>query len=90
MGSEGEDYELTNDQFLLVEEGFVMKTASISEAGHRLAYSTGISHEVVESESLNSIADLYNISVDTVRWVNDLPENATIHPGDSLLILPVD
>ena len=90
LGSDVEENELVSDQFLLVEEGFVMKTASISEAGHRLAYTQGISHDVAQSESLHSIADLYHISLDTLRWANDLPENATLHPGDSLLILPVD
>lgn len=90
LGSDVSENELSSDQFLLVEEGFVMKTASISEAGHRLAYTQGISHDVVQNESLNSIADLYHISVDTLRWANDLPANATIHPGQGLLVLPVD
>lgn len=90
LGSGVEENELVSDQFLLVEEGFVMKTASISEAGHRLAFTQGISHDVVQNESLHSIADLYHISINTLRWANDLSENGTIHPGDSLLILPVD
>lgn len=81
---------LTEEQFLLVEEGFVMKTASISEQGRRLAYSRAISHTVGEAENLTSIAGLYGISVDTIRWGNDLEEGMVIHPGDVLLILPVD
>ena len=81
---------LVSDQFLLVEEGFVMKTASISEQGYRLAYSQGIAHTVIEKESLNSIADFYNISTDTIRWANNLSGDAVIHPDQSLLILPVD
>ena len=81
---------LENEQFLLVEEGFVMKTASISEQGHRLAYSKGISHTVRPSESAHSLADLYGISVDTIRFANNLQEGQVIHPGDTLLILPVD
>jgi len=90
FGIDASDNELMSDQFLLVEEGFVMKTASISEAGHRLAYTKGISHQVLENESLNSIADLYNISTDTIRWVNNLSENTVLHPNQSLVILPVD
>ncbi len=81
---------LESDQFLLVEEGFVMKTASISEQGHRLAYSTGIAHLVGPAESINSIADLYGISPDTIRFANTLSDGQVIHPGDTLLILPVD
>lgn len=79
-----------SDQFLLVEEGFVMKTASISEQGHRLAYSKSVAHEVGQAESLSSIADLYDISIDTIRFANNLKEGQTIHPGNTLVILPVD
>ena len=81
---------LAEEQFLLVEEGFVMKTASISEQGHRLAYSRAISHTVGEAENLSSIADLYGISLDTIRWANDMKDGQVIHPGDTLIILPVD
>ncbi len=90
IGHEIEAIELLSGQFLQVEEGFVMKTASISEAGHRLAYNRGISHEVMEEESPHSIADLYKISVETLIWANDLPEDVVLHPGDTLLVLPVD
>lgn len=90
MGREAEAIELLSGQFLQVEEGFVMKTASISEAGHRLAYNRGISHEVASEESLNSIADFYKISVDTLVWANDFSEDVVLHPGDAVLVLPVD
>ncbi len=90
MSEELESYEFMNDQFLQVEEGFVMKTASISEAGHRLAYSSGISHKVMPEESIYSIADLYKISVETIQWANDLSEGDVLHPGDTLIVLPVD
>lgn len=89
FGSDAEEY-LSEEQFLLVEEGFVMKTASISEQGHRLAYTQGIEHAVGDAESLSSIADLYGISLDTIRWANGLSEGEMLHPGDRLLILPVD
>lgn len=81
---------MTEEQFLLVEEGFIMKTASISEQGHRLAYSRALSHTVGEAESVSSISDLYGISLETIRWANNLQDGEVIHPGDTLLILPVD
>ena len=82
--------DLETEQFLLVEDGFVMKTASISEQGHRLAYTTAIAHRVGQAESLSSIADLYGISIETIRFANNLREGQVIHPGETLLILPVD
>lgn len=90
LGEEAAAEDFLQSQFLLVEEGFVMKTAAISEAGHRLAFTQGILHTVTENEGLNSIANLYNISVDTIRFANDLPEHPILHPGDTLIILPVD
>ena len=84
------EHYLTNSQFLLVEEGFVMKTASITEQGYRIAYGKGISHHVGSGESLSFLADLYGISTDTILWANNMDEEDVLHPGDSVVVLPVD
>ncbi|MCK4454344.1 M23 family metallopeptidase [Candidatus Parcubacteria bacterium] len=45
---------------------------------------------VVESgDTLSSIAEKFNISLNTVLWVNDLDKNSKIKPGQKLIILPV-
>jgi len=45
---------------------------------------------VVESgDNLLSIADKFNISLETLLWANDLNKNSTIRPGQKLIILPV-
>lgn len=77
-------------QFLLVEDGFLMKSSSLTEQGARRAYAQGIVHTVIEGENLERIAERYGISVDTVRWTNALVEHAPLRPGQELLILPVD
>jgi murein DD-endopeptidase MepM/ murein hydrolase activator NlpD len=46
-------------------------------------------HVVREGESLSVIASLYQVSVNTILWANDIKDASTIQPGDSLLILPV-
>jgi murein DD-endopeptidase MepM/ murein hydrolase activator NlpD len=48
-----------------------------------------IKHTVQKGETLSSIADKYNISVETILLANELDSNV-IHEGQELLILPVD
>ncbi len=47
-----------------------------------------IEHEVKSGDTISTIAEKYGISVDTIRWENDL-SNDTVKPGDKLRILPV-
>lgn len=45
---------------------------------------------VKSGDTLSGIAAQFNISVNTIRWANDLTsKNAKIHTGDELVILPV-
>ncbi len=46
-------------------------------------------YEVVSGDTLSSIADKYNISVDTILWANDLNSKSSIKVGQKLVILPV-
>jgi len=46
-------------------------------------------HVVREGESLSGIADLYNVSPNTIRWANDIGRNDTILIGQVLVILPI-
>lgn len=81
---------LKQQQFLLVEEGFLMKSSSLTRQGARRAYAKGVVHVVKEGENLERLARRYSVSVDTIRWANDLDGSSTLRPGDELLILPVD
>ena len=44
-------------------------------------------YEVRDGDSLSQIAEMFNVSVNTIRWANDL--EGSIQPGDTLVILPV-
>ncbi|ALM10456.1 MAG TPA: hypothetical protein DEB30_01145 [Candidatus Peribacter riflensis] len=85
-----QEIESIDQQFLLVEEGFLMKSSSLTQQGGRRAYSEAIAHKVKEGESLERLTQRYQISKETIIWANHLKEGATIHPGDELVILPVD
>jgi murein DD-endopeptidase MepM/ murein hydrolase activator NlpD len=44
-------------------------------------------YEVREGDTLSQIANMYNVSINTIRWANDF--SGDIQPGQSLIILPV-
>jgi murein DD-endopeptidase MepM/ murein hydrolase activator NlpD len=46
-------------------------------------------YHVEEGDTIQSIADAFGISVNTIVWANDLSSNSTITVGDELIILPV-
>ncbi|OGG58527.1 hypothetical protein A2765_02255 [Candidatus Kaiserbacteria bacterium RIFCSPHIGHO2_01_FULL_56_24] len=53
--------------------------------------SSSISIYVVRpADTLSSIAHMFGVSVNTVRWANDIPVKGTIRVGQTLTILPID
>lgn len=47
-------------------------------------------YEVEGGDTLSSIAQKYNLKLNTILWANNLNEKTVIKPGWELLILPVD
>lgn len=48
-----------------------------------------VEHLVKSGETISTIAKMYAIDADTIKWANDLDNVNTIKPGESLQILPV-
>ena len=48
-----------------------------------------VEYEVVSGDNISSIADRFNVSVDTILWANDLNSKSSIKVGQKLVILPV-
>ncbi len=44
---------------------------------------------VREGDTLSQVATMFNVSVSTIVWANNLTSSRDIHPGETLLILPV-
>lgn len=84
-----QDMLIETPQFLLIEEGFLMKPSSLTRQGARRAYAEGIIHTVSDGESVERLAQRYGITAETIRWTNNLGDKS-IRPGDELVILPVD
>ncbi len=85
-----EDGTDDQSQFLLVEEGFLMKTSSLTDQSARRAYGEGLIHTVEPGESIESIAQKYGLKPDTVRWANVFAPGLSLQPGTQLIILPTD
>ncbi len=48
-----------------------------------------IIYEVKEGDTVSSIAEDHKISVNTIRWANEIDDLDSIMPGDKIFILPV-
>lgn len=80
------DVTVVANSALLSENGPSGTTADIQEERNN----TQISVYVVRNgDSLGKIAQLFNVSVNTILWANDLPTGSNIQPGQTLIILPV-
>ena len=56
---------------------------------HEVARREIVEYVVAKGDTLSDIALAFNISEDTVRWVNDI-EGSDLEPGQKLTILPVN
>ena len=81
----GGDIIVVDDSALLPESGPAGTIADV--VGQR---SDRISVYVVrEGDTLSQIATMFDVSVNTIRWANDITRSTSIQPGDTLIILPI-
>lgn len=81
----GGDITIVANSALVPEEGPAGTMADIVKPS-----SATISTYVVrEGDTLASIAKLFNVSQNTIRWANDLPATAKLKVGQKLTILPI-
>lgn len=44
---------------------------------------------VRKGDTLSEIADMFGVSINTIKWANNINSSGDVHPGDTLIILPV-
>lgn len=85
----GGDITIVNDSALLPASGPSGSLADVEE---------GISHKnngqisiyiVRPGDTLGDIAEMFDVSINTIRWGNDIARNEAIQPGQELVILPI-
>lgn len=76
----------SNDSALIAYSGPEGAAANVPGIGG----SDRISVYVVRrGDTLSDIASMYGVSVNTILWANSLKSARDVHPGDTLIILPV-
>ncbi len=84
------DIALGGGNIEIAENSVLVPTNSILSEGVVIKKPTNgkISvYEVREGDTLSQIAEMFNVSVNTIRWANDF--SGAIQPGQKLVILPV-
>lgn len=66
------------------------ETSPLAGTTVALGSSDQISVYVVrEGDTLSQIADMFGVTMNTIRWANDIPAKGSIHPDQTLVILPI-
>lgn len=81
----GGDINIVDDIALVPQEGPSGTIADIEKSKS----STISLYTVREGDTLSRIAQMFGVSINTIRWANDIPLRDTIRPGQVLTILPV-
>ena len=80
----GGDITIIDGIALMAESGLAGTTLDIEKANHTGKISV---YEVREGDTVSGIAQMFNVSANTIKWANDL--SGPIKPGQTLIILPV-
>ncbi|PCI29812.1 hypothetical protein COB52_02175 [Candidatus Kaiserbacteria bacterium] len=85
----GGDITIVNDSALLPSSGPVGSSADVEE-GVSSRNGGQISIYIVRpGDTLGDIAEMFDVSINTIRWGNDISRSQSIQPGQELVILPV-
>jgi LysM repeat protein len=77
---------------LVVDEDTLISTGPIGEDEiSQLSSSAGEIrvYTVREGDTLSQVAEMFNVTTNTIKWANDLSRSTSIQPGDTLIILPI-
>lgn len=80
----GGNINIMDGTVLVAESGVSGTTLDIKKAENAGKISL---YEVREGDTISQIAAMFEVSVNTIRWANDL--EGSIQPGEKLVILPV-
>ncbi len=77
---------------IIVEDGALVPVGDATGKNNTVSKITSgeISvYSVRVGDTLSQIAEMFDVSAKTILWANDLTNANQIHPGDSLVILPI-
>ncbi|MES2216128.1 MAG: peptidoglycan DD-metalloendopeptidase family protein [Patescibacteria group bacterium] len=74
----------------VINGALVADLAAADSTGGAEEMNTQISlYTVREGDNLSTIAQMFNVTVNTIMWANDINKASAIQPGQTLIILPV-
>ncbi len=76
----------SGDRALLAYSG---PSGTIADVAGSMAPDTISVYVVRPGDTLSEIADMFNVSRNTIIWANNLKGPSDVHPGDTLIILPI-
>lgn len=82
----GGDITVVNNNSLLPDSGPLGTIADIEDKTNNDQISIYV---VREGDNLSQIASMFNVSVNTIAWANDINRGSKITPGQTLVILPI-
>jgi len=90
-GAEGMEFSLNEGAFLRnAGPPFLVSGKSLASLVDITGENRGLlTYKIEEGDTLNSLAEKFNISVETILWANNLSKNSQLKPGQELVILPV-
>ncbi len=86
----GGDITVVGDSALLPDSGSIGTWVDVLDNPDNNNNGQISRYVVHEDDSLGTIAKMYGVSVNTIRWANNLTTSTVIKPGQVLIILPMD
>jgi murein DD-endopeptidase MepM/ murein hydrolase activator NlpD len=85
---------LQNNSFIGISTPVNVSPQVLGALDGEISDSRGARNEIIEytvqtGDALSSLAERFNISLNTILWANGLPSNSKIKAGQKLIILPV-
>lgn len=77
---------------VLINDGALVSQGPVSDdamAAAKTQFGEISVYVVREGDTLSQIAEMYDVTTNTILWANDLASAAAIRPGDTLVILPI-
>jgi len=85
----GGDITIVNDSALLPASGPAGSLADVADDSLFSNHGQISIYIVRPGDTLGDIATMFNVSINTIRWGNDIAKGESIQPGQELVILPV-
>lgn len=83
------DSQIVDNSSFLAEAGPIGGASDVASSTSSVTSDQISIYTVRKGDTLSGIADMFNVSINTILWANDLKKGAPVHEGDSLVILPI-